>query len=136
MADGSVPLDPQRAALYLRVLSGDAGAMHVWFDRRVLDPYLGQPSFKVIRTTSAGRVSRAGGWLLDFGIAGEQEELIHATVLDLQQRLPESERRHWAQHVVTPPVSRNFVTMRMVPGTCVDDGDVRPWAPLESPAGQ
>lgn len=127
MADGGPGIDPQRSALYLRVLNGDLGATHVWFDRRVLDRYRGQTGWRIIRTNSAGRIQSPGGWSLDFGIAGQGEDVIHATATDLTQRLPPAERQHWAQHVVTLPLSRNFVTMRMVAGTCVDDGDVREW---------
>jgi hypothetical protein len=29
--------------------------------------------------------------------------------------------------VLTPPVSRNFLTMRLAPGSCIDDGDLRDW---------
>ena len=117
---------PQRTALSLRVLGGDLGAAHLWFDQHVLDKYRGQPGWRVIRTNTVGRVQSPVGWSLDFGIA-EGEQLIHATLNDLTQRLPASERQHWAEHVLTPPVSRNFVTMRLAPGSCIDDGDLRNW---------
>jgi hypothetical protein len=63
---------------------------------------------------------------MDFGIA-EGEQLVHLPASDIAQRLPESERRHWVQHLLTPPVSRNFLTMRLVPGACIEDGDLRDW---------
>jgi hypothetical protein len=31
------------------------------------------------------------------------------------------------QHVVALPMSQHFLQMRLAPGGCVDDGDVRPW---------
>jgi hypothetical protein len=121
-------VDPQRLALYLRVLGGDLGAAHAWFDQRVLDRYRAQPGWRVMRTNTVGRVKSPEGWSLDFGIAGS-DGIVHATLLDLNQRLPTSEHQHWAQHLITPAVSRAFVTMRLAPGSCIDDGDLRDWAP-------
>jgi hypothetical protein len=118
--------DPQRAALYLRVLGGDLGLAQIWFDQHVLDRYRGQSGWRVIRTNSAGRVRSPAGWSLDFGIA-DKDRLIHASAADVSERLPGTERQHWAQHAVTPPVSRNFLTMRLVAGSCIDDGEVRDW---------
>jgi hypothetical protein len=119
--------DPQRAALYLRVLGGDLGAAQLWFDQCVLDRYRAQPGWRVLRTSSVGRVRSPDGWSLDFGIA-EGDRLVHASAADLVQRLPAPERQHWAQHVVTPDVSRNFLTMRLAPGSCIDDGELRDFA--------
>ncbi len=119
-------VDAQRAALYLRVLNGDLGAAQLWFDQHVLDRYRAQPGWRVMRTNTVGRVRAPDGWSLDFGIA-EGEQLVHSSVSELSQRLPAAERQHWAQHVVTPAVSRNFVTMRLAPGSCIDDGDLRDW---------
>src|SRR5919199_1457461 len=123
---GTVDLgsDVQRRALCLRVFGGDLGAGHLWFDQHVLDRYRGQPGWRVMRTNSVGRVRSPEGWALDFGI-GEGEALVHTSASDLIQRLPATERQHWAQHVVTPEVSRNFITMRLTPGSCIDDGDLR-----------
>ena len=119
-------VDAQRAALYLRVLNGDLGAAQLWFDQHVLDRYRAQPGWRVMRTNTVGRVRAPDGWSLDFGIA-EGEQLVHSSVSELSQRLPAAERQHWAQHVVTPAVSRNFVTMRLAPGSCIDDGVLRDW---------
>ena len=119
-------IDPQRAALYLRVLGGDFGAAHLWFDQRVLDHYRALAGWRVMRTNTVGRVRSPEGWSLDFGI-GEGEAVIHTTASELSQRLPAAERQHWAQHVATPATSRNFVTMRLAPGSCIDDGDLRDW---------
>ena len=119
-------VDAQRAALYLRVLNGDLGAAQLWFDQRVLDRYRALSGWRVMRTNTVGRVRAPDGWSLDFGIA-DGEDLVHTSVTELSQRLPASERQHWAQHVVTPAASRNFVTMRLAPGSCIDDGDLRDW---------
>ena len=117
-------VDPQRAALYLRVLGDKPGLAQVWFDQRVLDRYRRRTGWRVMRTNTVGRVQSAEGWQLDFGIA-DQDRLVHTSAEDLVQRLPVSERQHWAQHVVTPPISRSFLTMRLAPGSCIDDGDLR-----------
>ena len=87
-----------------------------------------------MRTNTVGRVKSPEGWSLDFGIA-EGELLVHTSLVDLNQRLPPGERQHWAQHVVTPAVSRTFLTMRLAPGSCIDDGDLRDWAPGAEPTG-
>jgi hypothetical protein len=123
MSGTSDRVDPQRAALYLRVLGGDLGAAQLWFDQHVLDRYRGQQGWRVMRTDTVGRVRSPAGWSLDFGIA-PGDQIVHASVADLTQRLPVAERQHWTQHMITPPVSRTFLTMRLAPGTCIDDGDL------------
>lgn len=117
-------------ALYLRVLGGDLGAAQVWFEQRVLDRYRGRRAegWRVMRTNSVGRLQAPERWSLDFGIAGEQEAYIHASAAELAQRLPARERQHWAQHLVTLPVSGVFVSMRLSGGhSCIDDGELRSW---------
>ena len=117
--------DTQRALVSLKALNGDTGRLQMWFEPAVLDKYLGQTGVRVIRTNTAGRV-RSSGWSLDFGI-GDGDRLIHASVSDLSQRLPEAERDHWAQHAASLPVSHNFLLMRFAGGGCIDDGEVRDW---------
>jgi hypothetical protein len=124
MSGTSERVDPQRVALYLRVLGGDLGAAQLWFEQRVLDRYRGQPGWRVMRTNTVGRVRSPDGWSLDFGIA-EGDQIVHTSAADLTQRLPVAERQHWTQHLITPPVSRTYLTMRLAPGTCIDDGDLR-----------
>jgi hypothetical protein len=116
----------QSAALCLRVLNGDFGAAHLWFEAAVLDRYRQLAGWRVMRTNSVGRLRSPEGVTLDFGIA-EGDTVLHASAADLAQRLPATERQHWSQHVLAPPVSRNFLTMRLVPGSCIDDGDLRDW---------
>jgi hypothetical protein len=118
--------DAQTRAVYLRVFGGDLGAAPLWVDAAVLDRYRGRAGWRVLRTNTVGRVQSPEGWSLDFGIA-DAERLLHASVSDIAQRVPAAEREHWAQHLVTPAVSRNFLTMRLVPGSCIDDGDLRAW---------
>jgi hypothetical protein len=132
MSGTAARVDAQLAALYLRVLNGDLGAAQLWFDQQVLDRYRAQPGWRVMRTDTVGRVRSPDGWSLDFGIAAG-EALVHTSASELSQRLPATERQHWAQHVATPAVSRNFVTMRLVPGSCIDDGELRDWpSPTEA----
>ena len=81
----------------------------------------------VQRTGSMWRRLRSPeGWSVDFGIS-DDDELVHSTASELSQRLPASDRPHWAQHLVTPATSRNFLTMRLSPGSCIDDGELRDW---------
>lgn len=126
MSGISQAADAQTVALTLRALGGDLGALHVWFDQHVLDRYRTQAGWKVMRTNTVGRLRSPDGWSLDFGISPD-EHLVHTTASELSQRLPAPERQHWAQHVITPAASRNFLTMRLAPGSCIDDGDLRPW---------
>src|SRR6266540_1765243 len=114
--------DAQTRGLYLRVFGGNFGAAHVWFDAAVLDRYRALSGWRVLRTNSVGRVQSPEGWSLDFGITAE-EDAVHASVADLAQRLPAGERQHWLQHLIAPSASRNFLTMRLVPGSCIDDGE-------------
>jgi hypothetical protein len=118
--------DPQSVALYLRVLGGDLGAVHLWFDEHVLDRYRGQAGWRVMRTNTVGRLRSADGWSIDFGIA-DRDAVLHTSATELSQRLPVTERQHWAQHLVLPAASRNFLTMRLSPGSCIDDGELREW---------
>jgi hypothetical protein len=127
MSGTSDRVDPQRVALYLRVLGGDLGAAQLWFDQRVLDRYRSQAGWRVMRTNTVGRVRSPDGWSLDFGIA-DGDRLVHTSAAELNQRLPQAERQHWAHHTVTPPVSTTFMTMRLAPGSCIDDGDLRDFA--------
>jgi hypothetical protein len=116
----------------MRVLGGDFGVAHVWFDTSVLDRYRQQPGWRVMRTNTVGRLRSPEGWSLDFGIAPD-ESVLHTSASELSQRLPAPERLHWAQHIGVPATSRNFLTMRLAPGSCIDDGDLRDW-PAPVPA--
>jgi hypothetical protein len=116
----------QPALLLKRLLAGAPQLAQVWFRASVLDRYRGATGYRVIRTSTVGRV-RGSQWLLDFGIAGEADDLIHVSAGELSGRLPESEQAHWGAHAYGPPVSANYVLMQITRGACVDDGDVRAW---------
>ena len=119
--------NPAVTTAHRRVLEqGDPALVQLWFDPAVLDRYRISTAYQVIRTDTIGRVSRPRIWSLDFGI-GEGEAVIHLSLRDLLDYLPEAERDHWAQYVVTLPLSVNYVQTRLAPGSCIDDGDVRKW---------
>lgn len=120
------PTDAQTMMLYLKLLGGDSGVAQLWFDQTVLDQYRQQKGSRIYRTNSAGRLKSPAGWTLDFGIADE-DRIIHVSASDLAQRLPQAERKHWVDHLLTLPTSRNFLTMRLGAHSCVDDGDLRDW---------
>jgi len=103
----------------------DATILHVHFEAAVLQRYRESNGFSVIRTNTVGRVKKQGAWMLDVGIAPD-ESTVHAVFADLLY-LPEAERDHWASHAVALPSSPMFISMRMTPNACFDDGDARPW---------
>ena len=114
--------------VYRRALtSGDPALVQLSFDAAVIDRYREQAGFQVIRTNTAGRVRKQGGWSIDFGIA-DGDRAVHCSWDALVHALPESERDHWAMHAMdSAPLSDNFLRMQMSPGSCFDDGDVRSW---------
>jgi hypothetical protein len=116
----------QAELLLRRVLGGAPQLVQVWFRATVLDRYRSLAGYRVIRTNTVGRV-RGPQWLMDFGIAGEGDALIHLSAGDLAETLPEAERAHWALHLQSLPTSANYLMMQATRGACIDDGDVRAW---------
>jgi hypothetical protein len=114
-----------RVVVRRALAGGDPGLLQVHFDVSVLDRYRGSETFSLIRTNTVGRLRKQGAWSLDFGIAPD-EASVHAAFKDLE-RLPEDEREHWAQHALLAPASKMFLQMRLAPGSCFDDGEVRSW---------
>ena len=114
-----------RVVVRRALVGSEPGALHLHFEAAVLDRYRGATGFSVIRTNTVGRVKKEGGWALDFGIAPD-ETLVHVQARDLMQ-LPQPEVEHWAERAVSLPASRSFLQMRLAPGSCYDDGDVRAW---------
>jgi hypothetical protein len=103
----------------------DLSTLPVYFQRSVLDRYRGAAGFSLIRSNTVGRVKKEGGWALDFGIA-PGEDSIHAFAADLLG-LPPDEREHWAAAAVTLASSKVMLQMRLAPGSCIDDGEIRKW---------
>jgi hypothetical protein len=114
-----------RVALRRALAAKDASQIELHFDVAVLDRYHGAPGFSIIRTNTVGRVRKEGGWSLDFGIA-PGEAMVHVTYAQLLA-IPEDEREHFAAHARLLPGSKTFLQMRMAPGACFDDGELRPW---------
>lgn len=114
-----------RVAVRRALAAANPSLLQIHFEAGVLDRYRQTPGFSIIRTNTVGRVRKEGGWSLDFGIAPE-EDTIHAPFGELLN-LPESEREHWASFATLLPASRMFLSMRLAPGSCFDDGEVRSW---------
>ncbi|MDA0815102.1 MAG: hypothetical protein O2924_00825 [Chloroflexi bacterium] len=117
-------------AILRRVLNaGDGRGLHVRFRSAVLDRYREASNAQLIRTRTVGRINVPGGWSLDVGIAevDGEPEVLHTTLGDLVDRLPERERDHWIAHLLPQPASVNFLQMRMAAGACIDDGEPRAW---------
>ena len=114
-----------RVAARRAFAAGDASNLPLHFETAVLDRYRGVDGVSIIRTDTVGRVRKQGSWSLDFGIAPDKS-LIHVTIGDLL-RLPEGEREHWASFITALPSSKMYLQMRLAPGSCFDDGEVRPW---------
>lgn len=126
MTDTAGRTNPWAVALYSRALpSGDPTFVQVRFRADVLDRYRDR-EFEIKRTDTVGRLKKPGAWSLDFGI-GKADETIHCSYGDLVRNLPEEERRHWAAYVAQDDLSESYCKMRLHPGSCIDDGDVRDW---------
>jgi hypothetical protein len=113
--------------VYRRALANnDPSLLQLGFQVGVLDRYRGVDAYKVIRTDTVGRVSKQGGWALDFGI-GPGDAQVHVSWAAFAG-VPEDERTHWAMHAASlAALSEMYLRMQVSPGSCFDDGDVRPW---------
>ena len=119
--------DLLKLVLRRALTSGDPSLVQLSFDAAVVERYRGRDDFQVIRTDSAGRVTRQRAWSVDFGIA-PGDRTIHSSWSALANALPEDEREHWAMHAVAGgEMSEMFLRMQLSPGSCFDDGDVRTW---------
>ena len=114
-----------RVLLRRALAAEDLSTLPVHFEISVLDRYRDEAGFTLIRSNTVGRVKKEGGWALDFGIA-PGEASIHAFAADLLH-LPSDEREHWAAAAVTLPSSKVMLQMRLAPGSCIDDGEIRKW---------
>ena len=114
-----------RVALRRTLLATEPAQVTLHFAVAVLDRYRGAGGFSIIRTDTVGRVRKQGGWSLDFGISPD-EDMIHVTFGQIIT-LPEGEREHFAAHACLLPASKMFLQMRMTPGSCFDDGELREW---------
>lgn len=104
---------------------GKSDLVQLWFESSVLDPYRADPDCAILRSDSAGRLRGSAGWLVNFGIAPD-DQLIHLSFAALAV-IPESQRTHWLSHLVALPSGENFLRMSVNPNACIDDGPSRPW---------
>jgi hypothetical protein len=114
-----------RVLLRRALRNDDFSNIQLHFNVAVLQKYLGATGFSVIRTDTVGQLRKQGGWRLDFGITPD-EQVIHISQADVA-KIPAEDRDYWADHAVEQPSSKMFLQMRMAPGSCFDDGDVRNW---------
>ncbi|KRW92027.1 hypothetical protein SD51_05960 [Alicyclobacillus tengchongensis] len=98
----------------------------LFFNASVLDTYRERDGFRIIRTDTSGRLSKPGGWSVDFGISGEGDRYIHIPAHAWVHRIPVEEQAHWLEYALTLPLSDNFVRGVVRPG-CIDDGPIRNW---------
>ena len=114
-------------SLYGNVLrSGSADQLQLFFHASVLDRYRQQSGYSILRSNTVGRVKRQGVWSIDFGISAD-DRIIHTSLRILHNQLPEEERPHWLSHAISLPVSTRFIQMQMSSGSCIEDGETRPW---------
>lgn len=124
--EGERPQSLFLLTLYRRALGRERpGLLPLWFAPAVLEKYRHQAGIQLVRTESAGRIKVDGHFSLDFGIL-PGGDLLHASAEALI-RLPEAEREHWITHLVVLPLNETFVQMQLAPGSCFDDGDLRPY---------
>jgi hypothetical protein len=115
----------QRSLLQRALANRDPGRLLLRFHASVVDAYR-ERGAKLIRTRSVGRITFPGRWSLDVGIAAEGSE-VQLAFEDLLDRLPEEERAHWLDHLVSEPASITFLRMRTAGAACIDDGDAETW---------
>ena len=116
----------QRALVERAIARGEYGLLTLRFHAAVLDRYRGRADVRLLRTRTVGRIAVVRGWSIDAGIAPGEEE-IEVFASDLAERLPESERAHWLDHLAAPPSSANFALMRLGGNACIDDGEAEAW---------
>ena len=116
----------QRAIVERAVARGEYGLLTLRFRASVLDRYRERADARLIRTRTVGRIAVVRGWSIDAGIAPDEEE-IEVFASDFAERLPESERAHWLDHLAMQPSSANFALMRLSGNACIDDGEAEAW---------
>lgn len=119
--------NPAAKQLYTSILRGEVSdKVQLFFLADVLNHYREQAHYSIIRTDTSGRLSKQGGWSIDFGISGERDEIIHTSLEIIMTRLPSSEHEHWLSALINLPLSANFIKGLVRPG-CLDDGQMRKW---------
>jgi len=116
----------QRAIVERAIARGEYGLLTLRFRASVLDRYRARADARLLRTRTVGRIAIVRGWSIDAGIAPGEEE-IEVFASDFAERLPESERAHWLDHLAAQPSSANFALMRLSGNACIDDGEPEAW---------
>ena len=116
----------QRALVERAIARGEYGLLTLRFRASVRDRNRERADMRLLRTRTVGRIAVVRGWALDAGIAPGEEE-IEVFASDFAERLPESERAHWLDHLAAPPSSANFALMRLSGTACIDDGEAEAW---------
>src|SRR5690606_39017110 len=95
--------------LFTDIFQGEkVNKVQLFFLSDILNKYRENDNFVIIRTDTSGRLSKKGGWSLDFGISGGEDRLIHTAVESFVHRVPKPEHEHWLAHLVSLPVSANY----------------------------
>ena len=126
MAEDGGERGSQRALVERAVARGEYGLLTLRFHASVLERYRERADARLLRTRTVGRIAVVRGWSIDAGIAPGEEE-IEVFASDFAERLPESERAHWLDHLAAPPASANFALMRLSGNACIDDGEAEAW---------
>lgn len=98
----------------------------LFFSSSVLNKYRLEDGYRIIRTDTSGRLSKQGGMSVDFGITGETDEYIHIPAHAWVYKVPQAEQEHWLNHLLSLPMSENYLRGMVRPG-CIDDGPIRNW---------
>lgn len=114
--------------LYQRaIVGGRPGSLPLWVAPEVLERYVGQAGVQMVRTDSAGRLKVPGLFALEFGIPPGGGPL--QVSVESMQRLPQEHLKHFLDHLVAPQMNVRFCQMQLQPGSCFDDGEIRPYEP-------
>lgn len=81
----------------------------LFFRSEVLNRYRETEGYRIIRTDTSGRVSKPGGFSVDFGISGDGDAYIHIPAQAWVYKIPQNEQEHWLNHLVSLPMSENFL---------------------------
>lgn len=101
-----------------------ADKAQLFFAASVLNKYRETEGYRIIRTDTAGRVSKQGVWSVDYGISGDTDQFIHVSAESWVYKIPKGEQEHWLAHLLTLPMSAHYIKGLVRPG-CYDDGPIR-----------
>lgn len=118
---------PVAKLLFTDVVQGEkVNKLQLFFLSESLNKYRERQDFRIIRTDTSGRLSKKGGWSVDFGISGSDDLIIHTSAESFIHRIPKGEQEHWLCFLISLPMSNNYIKGLVRPG-CLDDGPIRTW---------